>query len=94
MEARLREKPVTVVGLGKSGLAATRLLQAVGAHVTVVDQQSEATLSQMVAQLDAPSLQLFTADQFDLGFRTPELVVISPGVPSRLEILEVVRQRG
>lgn len=94
MGPRLREKPVTVVGLGKSGLAAARLLQAVGAHVTVVDQQSESTLSQMVAQLDVPSLQLFTADQFDLGFRTPELVVISPGVPSRHEILEVVRRRG
>ena len=90
----LKEKPVTVVGLGKSGLAAARLLQAVGAYVTVVDQKSRTTLSQMIAQLDVSSLQVFTADQFDLGFRSPALVVISPGVPSKLEILEMVRRRG
>jgi len=41
---------VTVVGLARSGVAVARLLQAVGAHVTVADRKERSELGPVLAQ--------------------------------------------
>ncbi len=47
----LQGRAVTVVGMGKSGLAAARLLCTVQAKVTIVDQQERDALEQPISLL-------------------------------------------
>lgn len=85
---------VTVVGLARSGVAAARLLQAVGAHVTVADRKERSELGPVLAQLDDASVGITVGSRYETALESAELVVISPGVPYRMEALERVRQRG
>jgi UDP-N-acetylmuramoylalanine--D-glutamate ligase len=43
---------VTVMGLARSGVAACRLLQAAGAHVTVADRKESAELTSALGAID------------------------------------------
>jgi UDP-N-acetylmuramoylalanine--D-glutamate ligase len=92
--AELKGKKVTVVGLARSGVAAARLLQAVGARVTVADGKEEGALTEALAQLDRRTLTVKTGSGYESALDGAELIVISPGVPSRLESLRAARQRG
>lgn len=85
---------VTVVGLARSGVAAARLLQAAGAHVTVADRKERSELGAVLAQLDAARVGITVGSGYETALESAELVVISPGVPYRMEALERVRRRG
>ncbi|GKS57161.1 UDP-N-acetylmuramoylalanine--D-glutamate ligase [Nitrospira sp.] len=87
-------KRVTVVGMARSGVAAANLLTRLGAHVTVADQKDERELAGPLAKLDAPRAHLALGARYETAFADPDFVVISPGVPSRTETLEIVRRRG
>ncbi len=91
---RLKGKAVTVVGLGRSGASAVRLLQAGGARVTIADHRQESELAETLAQLDAQNLHVCVGSEFETAFSAPDLVVVSPGVPSDLDCLDAVRTRG
>ena len=74
---------VVVVGMARSGEAAVRLLLGEGARVRAVDEKPmEAVLG------------IIVESQNEAAFRDAELVVISPGVPADLDLLEPVRARG
>ncbi len=90
----LKDKSVTVVGLGRSGFAAHNLLKAVGAHVCLADQRPRLDLSERLEQLDLTRVKVCCGEDFRRGFEDVDLVVISPGVPSALPILEDARQEG
>ncbi|MDP8980278.1 MAG: UDP-N-acetylmuramoyl-L-alanine--D-glutamate ligase [Acidobacteriota bacterium] len=78
----LAGKLVVVVGMARSGIAAARLLQEKGAQVRAVDEHpnSEATGLPVEPQTAA-------------AFEDCDLVVLSPGVPADLALLEPVRAR-
>lgn len=90
----LRDKSVTVVGLGRSGFAAHNLLQTVGAHVCLADQRPRLDLSERLEQLDLTRVKVCCGEDFRRGFEDVDLIVISPGVPSALPVLEEARQEG
>jgi len=90
----LRGKVVAVVGLGKSGLAAAQLLEAVGACVRLVDQKPESELSSLVDSFQHADVEIFGGARFAEGVRTSELVILSPGVPPSLDAIEEVRKQG
>ena len=85
---------VTVVGLARSGVAAARLLQEVGAIVTVADQKDRGELLAVLGSLDQTATSVVLGRDYESALDQAELVVISPGVPYRLEALERVRRRG
>ena len=89
-----KDLKVTVVGLARSGVAAARLLQAVGARVTVADRKERAELGSVLPQLDETRIGVTVGRSYESALETAELVVISPGVPYRMEALERVRRRG
>lgn len=93
-EAEIRGKRVTVVGLARSGVAAARLLQAVGAQVTVADGKEEAALAEPLSRLDRSAVLVRVGPGYEEALDGAELVVISPGVPFRLPSLEAARRRG
>ncbi len=90
----LRGKTVAVVGLGASGTAAARLLDAVGARLRLVDQKPESELAELRAHVRQPDAQIFGGDRFAEGVKAAELVVLSPGVPPSLAVIDEVRKQG
>jgi UDP-N-acetylmuramoylalanine--D-glutamate ligase len=86
-------KKVTVVGLARSGVAAARALDALGAVVTVTDKKPLDQLSAQVASLGSGRISVEAGGHPDRVFSGAELIVISPGVPKIPRILEA-RQRG
>jgi len=89
----LKGKKVTVVGLARSGVAAAHLLHAVGAEVTVVDAKEEIQLSQAFARLDRSAIRVMVGPGYETALDGADLVVVSPGVPTELDILNKVRAR-
>ncbi|MEK9142465.1 MAG: UDP-N-acetylmuramoyl-L-alanine--D-glutamate ligase [Nitrospirota bacterium] len=85
---------VTVVGLARSGVAAARLLEEVGAVVTVTDRKDRRELLGVLDSLNQATTRVVLGKDYEGALDTAELVVISPGVPYRLEALERVRRRG
>jgi UDP-N-acetylmuramoylalanine--D-glutamate ligase len=79
----LAGKRVTVVGMAKSGHAAVELLLEQGAVVRAVDEKPEGAVRGVDVE-----------PQTAAAFGSAELVVISPGVPADLELLNDVRARG
>lgn len=71
-------KHFVVIGAKRSGLAAIELLRKQGARVTAMDSQPSA----------------FTVEQREENLRDADAVVLSPGVPYDLPMLENVRARG
>ena len=85
---------VTVMGLARSGVAASRLLQAAGARVTVADRKESAELTSALEAIDRNHVGVTVGPQYESSLDAADLVVISPGVPYRLASLEAVRRRG
>ena len=85
---------VTVVGLARSGIAASRLLQEVGACVTVADRKEREEVLHQLESLDRSTVQFALGSSYESALDSADLVVISPGVPYRMDALERARQRG
>lgn len=85
---------VTVVGLARSGVAAARLLHEAGARVTVADRKDPTELAAVLQQVDASKVAVTIGSGYEKALDSADLVVISPGVPYRMEALERVRRRG
>jgi len=84
----------TVVGLARSGIAAAHLLQEAGARVTVADKKDGVELGKVLERIDQSKVAVALGRGYESAFDTADLVVISPGVPYRMEALERVRRRG
>lgn len=84
---QLKNKKVTVVGAGKSGLSAATLLAKEGAKVLVVDDQEQTIASTLPASV---RFHLGGWDNRDLT--SADLIVLSPGVPiSRLPVPQLIK---
>lgn len=84
----------TVVGLARSGIAAAQLLQEAGAKVTVADQKDRAALGPALERLDQSAVTVTVGREYESAYDHADIVVISPGVPYRMESLERARRRG
>jgi UDP-N-acetylmuramoylalanine--D-glutamate ligase len=84
-----------VVGAGRSGTAAAKALVALGASVVLTDRKDEAALGAEVAGLKKLGVELaLGSPQGDGLLEGVDLVVVSPGVPSDLPLLEAARRRS
>jgi UDP-N-acetylmuramoylalanine--D-glutamate ligase len=82
---KLAGKKVVVVGLGKSGIAATRLCAGLGASVIATDSAHAEKLSPEVAKLPA---QVVLGGHEGVEFAKADLIVVSPGVPNFTALVE------
>ncbi|MBI4610561.1 MAG: UDP-N-acetylmuramoyl-L-alanine--D-glutamate ligase [Candidatus Rokubacteria bacterium] len=87
-------KRVTVVGLGRSGVAAAQLLARLRARVTATDAKPLAALGTDVRGLEALGIHLYAGGHPPGAFSGAELIVVSPGVPAAHPVLAGVRARG
>jgi UDP-N-acetylmuramoylalanine--D-glutamate ligase len=93
-KAHLNGQNVTVVGLGKSGLAAARFCCTAGAAVTVSEAGEAEGFRTEIAQLEPVGVVLEFGPHRSEPFEKADLIVLSPGVPHTLPPLEAARRRG
>ncbi|WP_372683560.1 UDP-N-acetylmuramoyl-L-alanine--D-glutamate ligase [Desulfosarcina sp.] len=90
----LRNASVVVVGLGRSGVATARFLVNQGARVTVTDRAPADTLKAPAEALAGLNVRLKLGGHDAFDFETADLVVLSPGVPHTLPMLEPAWAKG
>ncbi len=91
MKTDFKGKQVTVVGLGRSGVAAARALHALGAQVTATDKKPLEELSALVRTLPG-SVRLEAGGHPARIFSEADLILLSPGVPKIPQIQEAQRR--
>ena len=95
------ENPSTtavVVGLGRSGRGAARLLQALGQNVIVLESRSGEALEAEAARLREEGITVvldipLRAESF-ARFPRPDTVIVSPGIPWDHPALIALRDQG
>ncbi|MEB3338502.1 MAG: Mur ligase family protein, partial [Leptolyngbyaceae bacterium] len=83
-----------VIGLGKSGIAAAQLLKREGWQVTVSDSGTSPALQEQQQTLATMGITVSLGDRFNPELTTPELIVVSPGVPWDIPGLNRARELG
>lgn len=88
-------KQVAVIGLGRSGFAAARLLSVHGAHVVILDDKTPEKLSVWIEKCkDFGHVQLMLGGIDPATVRNSDLVVTSPGIPFNHPALVEARDKG
>jgi UDP-N-acetylmuramoylalanine--D-glutamate ligase len=91
MNFSVKDKRVTVAGAARSGLAAAELLARRGAHVTLSEMRDELPEAEALRSL---GVTLELGGHVRDTFAGADLVVLSPGVPPELAVLQAARDRG
>ena len=87
-------KRVLVVGLARTGLVTALFSAGYGATVTATDERPEAELAETAEKLRAAGARLELGGFVPQSFLEQDLIVVSPGVPARIEPLESARAQG
>ena len=87
----VEDKYIVVIGAARSGVAAAKLLQAKGAKVFVSDYGSISEEAKQ--QLEKTSIP-FEENGHSEKARSGDLVVISPGVPTESEVIQLYLNNG
>ncbi|MBE9012248.1 UDP-N-acetylmuramoyl-L-alanine--D-glutamate ligase [Pseudanabaenaceae cyanobacterium LEGE 13415] len=82
----------SVIGLGKSGNAAARLLKRQGWQVTISDRGFSPSLEAQQHELLEEGINVRLGDLFDPESVQPDLIVVSPGVP--WDVTSLVKARS
>lgn len=84
-----------VIGLGKSGIAAARLLKREGWEVVLSDRNTSETLLEQQQELAEEQITVKLGYSLELdGADVPDLIVVSPGVPWDIPLLVKARALG
>ncbi len=89
----LRGKKVLVVGMGRAGVAAARLLETKGARVTITDRKGKEELKGAYRELAGRGIEIETAGHPLELLEGRELIVASPGVPPNIPLLERAEEK-
>jgi len=90
----LKGKRVLVVGLGRSGISASRLLLQRGATVVATDRRPLSVLPGEARALEKVGVKIRAGQHFPEDFITVDMVVVSPGVDTHMSYLDLARERG
>ncbi|HSB68923.1 MAG TPA: UDP-N-acetylmuramoyl-L-alanine--D-glutamate ligase [Candidatus Methylomirabilis sp.] len=93
-QAEFRGKRVTVVGLGRSGLAACKVLTERGAIVQATDRKAAEALRVDLRDLERRGVSIETGGHTPRPFQETDLLVISPGVDGHLPLIRQARAQG
>jgi UDP-N-acetylmuramoylalanine--D-glutamate ligase len=90
----LEGKRVLVVGLARTGIVTALFSAGYGATVTATDERPESELANTAQKLRAAGVRLELGGFIPSSFLDQDLIVVSPGVPARIEPLENARAQG
>ena len=94
MEPRFAGKKAVVYGIGRSGVAAARLLEKAGAHVSAVDDRGEHELGSAPALLRSSGMTLCLGARPKNLLAAADLLVVSPGVSLALPDIQSAAAAG
>lgn len=84
-----------VIGLGKSGIAAARLLKREGWQLVALDSNTSIALRQQQQELEREGITVKLGYSLELdSANLPQLIVVSPGVPWDTPVLVEARSLG
>ena len=90
----MQDKRVLVVGMARSGVAAARLLRALGAQVRIADQKTAAELEGQLEELRSDGIEWRLGEPAETLLEGMDLVVVSPGVPVTHPAVEEAKRRS
>ena len=91
----LANKIVLVFGSGVSGIAATNLLEKVAAKPIIYDGNEQKSEAEILAKLEnGKNTKVILGNLSDEEIDKLDLVVLSPGVPNDLPIVDKFREKG
>jgi UDP-N-acetylmuramoylalanine--D-glutamate ligase len=90
----LAGKKITVVGLGKTGIALARFLKNRGAAVVVTDMETEENLGPHGQELRQMDIALEAGRHRSETFEQADLIVLSPGVPHTIAPVVRAQETG
>ncbi len=86
---------VYIIGLGKSGIAAARILRHKNNQVTIYDGSNSQSLKKIRENLSIENINVKLGQNIDLNTENkPDLIIVSPGVPYDIPVLIEARQQG
>lgn len=85
-------KRVAIIGMGRSGLAAAKLLDNLGAEVIISDIKEKAELQDRIRQLAGMQIEIETGGHTERLIEDTQLIVVSPGVPQDIPLLAQARE--
>jgi UDP-N-acetylmuramoylalanine--D-glutamate ligase len=91
---QVKDKNITIVGLGRTGLAAARFLHQRGARVLVTDKAAEKELRDAVGALRSLGVRVETGPHRTASFTNADLIIVSPGVAHTIEPIAQAIARG
>ena len=91
-KANLKNKNVTVLGAARSGVAVAKLLHKAGAHVFVSDAASVKKKVDESKELDRAGIKYEFGQHSQVALQA-EIVVLSPGIPVRSELVQSFIER-
>lgn len=84
-----------IIGLGRSGIAAARLLKREGWEVILSDRKTSVSLRQQQKELSSEGITVQLGSSLELNTSDlPQLIVVSPGVPWDIPVLIEARNKG
>lgn len=94
MKEEMKNKNVLIVGLGKSGIAATQAMLKLGANVSVQDSKSESEAdAQLVLYLKSNNVTCYFGEiPNDMG--QFDMLILSPGVSPELDFVREAAEKG
>lgn len=91
----LKNKKIVVVGAGKSGVSATRLLSKEEADITLYDSNDQIDAAALRNNLGEDFKGNIVLGEFPKNMETEtDLLILSPGVPADLDYLNCMREAG
>ena len=87
-------KKALVCGMARSGIAAAKLLNRLGAWVTLQDMKKREEISADVLALEGEGIVLYTGANPDEIACAQDLIVLSPGIPCDLPFIAAAENAG
>lgn len=87
-------KRVHIIGIARSGLAAADILVCLGAKVTMHDNKDAWQIEDAMTKVGRMGIDAKTGSQAYEGIGNADLVITSPGVPSKCPGLVTAQQKG
>ena len=90
----IKGKKVLILGLARTGVAAARLCNSLGAKVLVSDIKSEEELKDYTGMLEGADVEFFFGSHPESLLEAVDLIIVSPGIQGSIPVLVKARSLG
>lgn len=94
LKLEFAKKNVLIMGMGRSGIAASEKLKEIGADVTLVDRCKSTELEKQALGLRQKGIKSKLGPHSGSDLNQKDLVIVSPGIPSSNDLIVEAKKRG